>query len=292
MTTDQPPGAPPADPLGAPPESSPTNLPSTSAALPVRAEGGRLFDVWAPETSPWSAWAKPVLFAQLTSARPASPAEPFDVAAALPSAGQTVVVVDLPGARSVHVAFAFAEQRGLRPVPLYNGVHHHDALLDNSPITDALHTYHQRLLTLPIEDSAPPVFMLDGLRLRPTTAPAPGRFDNRWMVFPQDFPSGHTLQERGIRRALVVGTATRVDDDLAHVLLRWQELGVEVWCAEDRRDAQGVTAAPVKITVQKPSKFRSLLYRAAAAAGLMRNAAGGFGGRIPEPTQSTGGRSG
>lgn len=292
MTTDQPPDAPPTAPPGAPSAAAPTSLPATPAALSVHAEGGRLFDVWAPETSPWSAWAKPVLFAQLTSARPTPAAEPFDVAAALPGGEPTAVIVDLPGARSVHVAFAFAELRGLRPVPLYNGVHAHDALLDNEPITDALHSYHQRLLALPIEDTAPPVFMLDCIRMRPTTGPAPGRFDNRWMVFPQDLPSGHALTDRGIKRALVVGAAEGVGNDLAHVLFRWQELGVELWGVQDRRDTQSAMSAPAKLTVQTPDNFRSLLYRAASAMGLMRNSAGGFGSRIPVQVQSSGGGMG
>lgn len=290
MTSHQPPGSPPGPP--APPTSS-SALPATPAAVSVSAEGGRLYDVWAPETSPWSAWAKPVLFAQLASVRAAPPApEPFDVATAVPGREPTAVIVDLPGARSVHVAFAFAEQRGLRPVPLYNGVYAHDALIDTAPIADALHARHRELLALPIDDVAPPVFMLDGNRLRPTISPAPGRFDNRWMVFPQDFPSGHVLVDRGIKRALVVGTAPRVDDDLAHVLLRWQELGVEVWCVEDRRDAQGAMGAPAKITVHKPHNFRSLVHRAAAAMGLVRNAAGGFGARIPVVEASSGGGMG
>lgn len=269
-----------------------SDLPSSPAGVSVLAEGGRLFDAWAPETSPWSQWAKPVLFAQLKSARAAPPSDPFDVMTALPGREATAVIVDLPAARSVHVAFAFARERGLRPVPLYNGVQASNALLDNEPITDALHTYHRELLALPIDDAAPPLFMLDANRLKPTTARVPGRFDNRWMVFPQDFPSGHALKLRGITRALVVGTSLRVDDDLAHVLLRWQELGIDVFAMEDRPLAQGGASAPSKIVVHKPSLFRALAQRALAAAGLARNAAGGFGSIIPMPSQSSGGRSG
>ncbi|MBZ0136891.1 MAG: hypothetical protein K8I27_11005 [Planctomycetes bacterium] len=45
---------------------------------------------------------------------------------------------------------------------------------------------------------------------------------------------------------------------------------------------------PVEIRVNKPSMFKLGWYRFLAAMGLKRNSTGGFGGRIPEPSQSSG----
>ena len=42
---------------------------------------------------------------------------------------------------------------------------------------------------------APPAFLLDSDRMK-APAPDPGRFDNRWLVFPQDFPSAAFLRSR------------------------------------------------------------------------------------------------
>src|SRR5438045_2558006 len=64
----------------------------------------------------------------------------------------------------------------------------------------------------------------------PGTRPADkGTFDNRWMVFPQDFPSARFLVGQGIRHALLVQKdRAEPQDDLAHSLLRWQEGGIKV----------------------------------------------------------------
>lgn len=276
-----------------PPKSSSLQpLPTTSAALSVSGEGGSLFDVWAPTSSPWSVWAKPVLFAQLQKSYQTPPArEAFDVDTALAAGTKdAVVIVDLPGPRSVHVAFAFAQLRGLRPVPLYNGVDAPLPVVDNEPLANSLRNYRDDLLALPIDDAAPPVFMIDSRRLATGAGLSPGKFDNRWMVFPQDFPSGHFLKLRNLSRALVVTTNRIIANDLCHVLLRWQELGVEIHVVEDRADAQGkLVAAPEKTQVSEPSRFRALAHLVLASAGLMRNSAGGFGSVIPEVTHSSGG---
>src|SRR4051794_4793341 len=79
-----------------------------------------LFDAWAPAGGPWSDWAKPVLFAHWP--RPLPPA-PEPVAADLswvPAPAERVaLVIDLPGAASVHVGLELAA-RGYRPVALFN----------------------------------------------------------------------------------------------------------------------------------------------------------------------------
>ena len=84
-----------------------------------------LFELWAPRASPWSVWAKPVLFAHVVPvgalANPFAPPPPTAPAWAPRADGSTLLVADLPGARSVQLAerLVFA---GFRPVPLFNAI--------------------------------------------------------------------------------------------------------------------------------------------------------------------------
>jgi len=100
------------------------------------------------------------------------------------------------------------------------------------------------------------------------------RFDNRWKTFPQDYPSARFLLERGIRRVVLVQEyAGQPQEDLSHVLLRWQEAGI-------RLEVYGTKAdGPLReLSVRQPSHFRALWQRALAVLGLRRGAWGGFGG--------------
>jgi hypothetical protein len=259
-------------------------------------DGSQLFEVWAPQDSVWSRWAKPAPFAQMPPDLPGTampvhsvPDEPeprsFDAG---PVDTWTAFVIDLPGVRSVEIGLALA-RAGWRPVPMFNTAYHAAAIV---PVTEILRRLHQaepemRSLVLPAD--APPAFLLDARRLDPSTAAAPGKFDNRWAVFPQDFPSANFLLSRGIRRVVVLQADSLQGKprlDLAHVLLRWREAGIELFA----QDPDG-SFPPQPMQVDRPSSFRSLFYRALTAAGLRRNSAGGFGSIIPVPSSSSG-RSG
>lgn len=107
--------------------------------------------------------------------------------------------------------------------------------------------------------------------------PAPGRFDNRWLVFPQDFPSANFFLSRAIQTLLLVQEKDQPLADLAHVLLRWQEAGIRLLLKNP------LLPAPVTdLHVHRPSQFRSIWYRVMALAGLRRNSAGGFGSIVPQ----------
>jgi hypothetical protein len=134
------------------------------------------------------------------------------------------------------------------------------------------------LKKLTFASGAPPVFILDALRLRGTNPIRDDMFDNRWMVFPQDFPSARFLVERKIKRVtLVQAEKTQPSEDLSHVLLRWQEAGIEILAKTN-----GDVGAPSGITVSRPSRFKASWYRALAIMGLRRSSVGGFGSFIPE----------
>lgn len=244
-------------------------------------EGERLFGVWAPEGGLWSGWAKPVLFTCIDRTAMAVPLPRADAEwAGEPAA----VVVDLPGFASVAAGVALLG-RGFRPVPVFNGAHGPSEVVDQKPLIGALMSGAEAIAGASLPPDAPPAFLLDSRRFARGKKASPGEFDNRWMVFPQDFPSGKLLLSRGLRRAVVV-REERLADDLAHVLRRWQDDGVRI---EEKVAAE--PGGPRPIEVPRPSRYRSLWYRALAILGLGRNAVGGFGVRVPiPPPPSSGGR--
>jgi hypothetical protein len=243
-----------------------------------------VYAIWAPADSPWSPWAKPTLFAQLANIEVIENAAAWtnvDTTAIPAPAADTAVIIELPGAKSMHWGMALA-QRGYRPVPLYNGclypgIDRSRALLDVAPILDVVMWGTLPLQRIQISASAPPAFLLDADRCR-NRFPSPDRFDNRWVVFPQDFPSANLLLSRGIRQVILVQEQEQSQDDLAHVLLRWQEAGIQIL-----NQLSFAAGPPKQISVARPSNFRSLLYRAFALMGLRRNSAGGFGSVVPQP---------
>lgn len=252
--------------------------------------GRELFEVWAPPGSIWSQWVSPALFAQIEcrqttqEADPRGPEPAWYEAAASPDAA---VIVDLPGADSIRLALTLAE-RGYRPVPIinaspgpflpYSGLIPQSAVaLDMSSLVKEICRGTPRLQGVGLATNAPPAFILDGLRLKGTKPLADDMFDNRWMVFPQDFPSARLLAEKGIRRVTLVQTQkASPSEDLSHVLLRWQEAGMEILGL-----ALNDPSPPSGMTVARPSRFRALWYRALAMIGLRRNNVGGFGSFIP-----------
>jgi hypothetical protein len=138
-------------------------------------------------------------------------------------------------------------------------------------------TYLERLVIPP---DAPPAFLLDADRLRCRAPPGPGHFDNRWMTFPQDFPSANFLLAQAIQSVLLVqAQPNQPQEDLAHVLLRWQEGGLRL-----RVVSPGAGNVPQPIEVRRPHLFRWAWHRALVTLGLRRNSAGGFGAVVPQPS--------
>ena len=242
------------------------------------------YRIWAPDESIWSAWAKPVLFADredLVSVDPpddqAAEAASQEVSFAPPSTNRTAIILDLPGPQAIGFGLALC-RRGYRPVPLYNGAPGLNAAVPAARIVQTLDEAAKTLKQVALPPDAPPAFLLDSDRFAGSKVMSPGAFDNRWWAFPQDFPSANLLLSRGVRTVLLVQpTAGQPQQDLAHVLLRYQNAGVVILSV----GADGVSPTP--ITVAKPSHFGRFWYRALVLAGLRRNSAGGFGAVIPVP---------
>lgn len=216
------------------------------------------------------------------------------------------LVLDLPSASAVPLGIELA-RRGFRPVPLYNAIVGGfglptpstalqgtffdppptllagTPLLDVRPIVTAMRRATSILATLSIPVEAPPVFLLDAERRYGQGRPSPGRFDNRSVSLPTDFPSAVFLRSRGIARVIVVQARLGPpQDDLAHTLFGWQSGGLRIELEELQRPGP-----PRPITVERPSHFGALTYRFLATLGLRRSPLGGFGAIVPEPKASS-----
>ncbi len=173
-----------------------------------------LYKLWAPDESIWTPWAKPVLFADNSFDNlPLSDAPGWrflNLPWAPSLARNTAVVADLPGLESVKVGMVLG-QAGFRPVPLFNGavgptmgtLSGAFPLVDVYPVIRALHSLAEELMTLRLPPNAPPIFLLDANRFHGGNVANPGRFDNRWWVFPHDFPSANFLLSKNISCVLL-----------------------------------------------------------------------------------------
>ena len=246
-----------------------------------------LFRIWAPENGRWSAWAKPVLFTYAfrgdvqPSGSHATPASNVQLAA-VPGAGSgAALVVDLPGASGVAFGIALAE-RGYRPVPLYNvTTGPGQDVIDVMPLLGALRKGAGPLATLSLPDDAPPAFLIDSRRL--DGLPAPTMYDNRWMIFPQDFPSGRALAASGISRVVVIRGAEPLRSDLRAVLRLFRREGIEVEALDPVTGASAALAFDLSIWSLLSEHVSSVWN------GLRENSAGGFGGTVPKPQATSGG---
>jgi hypothetical protein len=242
-----------------------------------------VFDAWCPAASRWSTWAKPVLFTSLLPLNDDSSLrdkwQSLDVTWAPRRGNDTAIILDLPGTESIlYAAALFAI--GYQPVPLFNccAAAAHEVLP-----TDGLREYLVRaaadLRTGQLAPDAPPVFLLDSNRLTGSHPPHPGLFDNRWMTFPQDFPSGRFLKDAGIGKIILARDKTGPPElDLAQVLMRWQEVEVRLLQTDVAHPGE-----PQLLQVAPPPRYRWFFQRTLALLGFMQNSAGGFGSVIPEP---------
>ena len=241
--------------------------------------GEECYGIWAPDASVWSAWAKPVLFASVPGFDGTHPLEipPLDVPGLPITWHHSVFILDLPRDESVRHALGFAA-RGLRPVPLFNGTDGPNPVVATDVLVAAIGAGAAALQSMAIDEAARPVFMLDSTRRETPTPSLAGRYDNRWIVLPQDFPSAAFLQRHGVTSCTLIQRGPNDPaPDLAHVLLRWQQGGVTI-----RSVALDSGHVVDPLIVAEPPRFRRFWYAAVALLGLKRANVGGFGSTVPE----------
>lgn len=238
------------------------------------------YEIWAPDDSPWSVWAKPVLFTRLDvdgrqhcdpdlrpSGGPPLPAFERDLA----------VIVDLPADESVRAGFDLA-RAGWWPVPLFNATNGPKPLVDIAQCAALLRAGAEILQRVDRKPDAPPAFLIDSMRM--TGIATPGHYDNRSMVMPQDFPSATFLRSKGIRQVLVIQKRMApTGQDLDHVLLRWQQAGILLYAISPDLEQRRA------LTVSEPSMFGKAWYRFRTLLNMRRNNVGGFGAIVPQPSQ-------
>jgi hypothetical protein len=250
------------------------------------------FEAWAPPGGTWSNWAKPALFAQFPTVLPED-TEPaaYDLSWVPRPDERVAIVVDLPGAASVHFGLALASL-GYQPVPLFNAClpPGHAAATDPTgvnaavvrlePIVAALARGADQLRANPPRAGRPPAFLIDADREARHRPVAPDAFDNRSVVFVTDFPSAATLTAHGITRAVIVRQQPGpVGADLAYTLQVWQQAGVRL-----EAKAPSEPGPPASLVLPRPRWWTGLVRRLTGTFGFRRNAAGEFGGFIPHPS--------
>jgi len=246
------------------------------------------FARWAPQDSLWSAWAKPTLFVsmdRLELNRLNVVSEVFEQVH-LPGADQgCALIVELEGVLSIRFGL-HAAAAGYRPVPLYN-CWSDAGTVEAVPTQSLMNELAKGALVLEskgLGSDAPPAFLLDQNRLKGKETLVPGDFDNRWMVFPQDFPSARYMKDHGIKYVLwITREPAEPSRDLVHILYQWQTEGIPIHARTLPADTSKL------IHVSRPSGFQSLWHRALAILKFKRNSAGGFGSVIPDPSSSSGG---
>jgi len=253
------------------------------------------YKIWAPDNSCWTEWAKPVLFRKSQNYAPDSFILKIHNICWLNNFNRnTAVIVDLPDEKSVEESLALAYM-GYRPVPLYNGrcsPNSKDMIIDVNNLSKALNAGTDQLTSINIKNDAPPVFMIDSRRMK-AWGKSPGMYDNRWCIFPQDMPPASFLIKQNINNVIVRTELTKtfflkvfyeykIQQDLSHILFRYQEAGINIQLSCMKNSDTDDGNDEVKdIIIPKPPHYKSIFYRFNVTIGLSKNPAGGFGRQIP-----------
>lgn len=244
-----------------------------------------IFLAWCPQSGAWSSWAKPVLYAYALVREVPPPVMPDSLPslAWLPRPDMsTALVFDLAGPQGAWLSPELA-RRGYRPVPLYNAMPAPADCQELVPVTkiiSALVFLAPTVAGILLPDAAPPAFLLDAHRRSCTVYPSPGRYDNRSISLPSDFPTAAKLRERGISRVILVQPlASDPQPDLARTLGIWQREGIEIW-----RKALLSPEMPSPFRVRTPSALRGLWHWLIATLALRPHPLGGYGGILPHPS--------
>jgi hypothetical protein len=248
----------------------------------------KLLEIWSPPDALWSPWVKTVLFSFCDANLERSSARtPVPQLEAVPPAGSSLLIVDLPGEQGVVVGMELA-RIGYRPIPLYNALpfplsekalsaaRRSQTTVDVVSILTTICRDSETLKDIRLSPVAPPAFLLDADRRIARIDPAEGIFDNRSVCFETDFPSADFLLAHGIGSAVVAQNGDYIAGDLAQALLKWQARGIHI----QLKDLQK-SGSPRPVVVQQPSLFRRLRYRLSVALSVRRTELAAFGRIVP-----------
>lgn len=255
----------------------------------------RLWEVWGPlPDSPWLPYHCVTLFAALDHLNGAlrpflGPASGDDAARHLVEAGglpgwartrDTMLVLDLPATQLVVHAFHLAARAGFQPVCTFDNWPNERGVANPEAVLGGLLHYAAAMAAARVRLAAdsPPMWLCDAGRCR-SGRPAPGRYDNRYIIEDRLLPGPQMLAKTGIRRTLLVSA------EAPPVVAAWD---MHPYLKELER--QGIEALAVSTTsgeafhsprplAAEPGKSWNTL-----ANNVMRTSAGGFGGFVPQPS--------
>ncbi len=246
-------------------------------------------EIWAPNDSRWAAWTKPTLFSFMSNPLP-DRAEFVDDGWRAILSPDTAILVEFAGEEVVRVGLQLA-RCGYRPIPLFSAcpfglddpratlftlkAQFAPSLVDVMSILRTLERNTDALKSLNLPESAPPAFLLDASRSDGQWFPSPGIFDNRSVVRESDLPAAEALQNAGIRRVVLIRSATTLGRDLRPILLAWQTGGLQIQTQEVGREWK-----PQDYTVARPHAFFALLDQLVMFLSFRANRDGSFGRTI------------
>jgi hypothetical protein len=259
-------------------------------------ESRRLWAAWGPPAgSTWEPFHCVTLFAavdELKKDAPRSrlaplapdPLPDFVTAAPAPPGwlgSDALVIVDLDGPQSVAMSFELIRRAGCQPVCTFDNWPHEKGVLRSENVIGALLYYAAELVELRprIGVGAPPVWICDRTRFS-GSRPAPGRFDNRYIIEDRLLPGPVLLKGAGIRRVVYLSPQPEAapPEDLRHYLDALIFKGFKIETAGIASAEAWAATQPYIRKFIKPAGWSEF------SLGLMRSSAGGFGGFVPEPS--------
>lgn len=203
-----------------------------------------VFRIWAPSSSKWSKWVKPVPFISMSKVGlDISEKYENDTVSSVDFDKDTALIIDLPGMEGIKEAIVLAK-KGYRPVPIYNGtIPQENAIsnVDTTQIQSGLILEADKLEKIKLLDDAPPAFMIDSNRTNMFKM-SPSIFDNSWDLYDQDIPSSKYLLNAGVKKIIVI--SSKLQRDLKPILFNFQKQGLEIYLADTYKE-------PRKIVIKK-----------------------------------------
>ena len=203
------------------------------------------YKLWAPTTSIWSAWVRPVLFLDIDKVDDKNFILP-DISKEIVYKEDTIYIIDLPKEESVLTGMKMLE-KGYRPIALYNASPSPAksfALVDNISIQEALKWSTDLLKEAKLNDASLPVFLLDSNRILRHKYD-PSVFDNSWDLYNQDIPSPEFLKKHKIKNIIIY--TDEVLRDLKRIFYDFQEKGFNIYHTIGANDL-------TKLNLKKPPK--------------------------------------
>ena len=190
----------------------------------------QIYNIWAPSTSKWSNWVKPIAFTTLDSNQKIYEIINYNI----PKINyldkyleNTIIIIDTKADNAIKEAIALANI-GYRPIPLFNGTNaplNATATCNNYLIATYLIWGAKQLTKIKIKKDANPVFILDINRLNRKKINKT-IFDNSWDIYDQDLPSYKYLLNNKINKIII--KSDYIAKDLKKILYNYQKNNIQI----------------------------------------------------------------